>query len=54
MIIQERICRTLIMQNGKGSCNGKSMQNINHAYASMDRKRLMMNEDTDVLHQQTV
>ena len=35
-------------ENGKGSYNGKQMQNINHAYAPMDRKRSMMNTEMDV------
>ena len=39
----------LLLENGKGSYNGKSMQNINHAYAPMDRKRAMMNSDLEVM-----
>jgi len=38
----------LLFENGKGSYNGKEMQNINHAHAPMDRKRAMMSDDIDV------
>ena len=41
--------KKLLFENGKGSYNGKEMQNINHAYAPMDRKRALMNTDRDLM-----
>ena len=40
--------KKMLFENGKGSYNGKEMQNINHAHAPMDRKRAMMSDDIDV------
>ena len=41
--------KKLLFENGKGSYNGKEMQNINHAYAPMDRKRALMYADRDTM-----
>ena len=41
--------KKLLFENGKGSYNGKEMQNINHAYAPMDRKRALMNIDRNTM-----
>ena len=46
---QKSIRQKVIVQKWKGSYNGKEMQNINQAYAPMDRKRAMMNAYIDVM-----
>ena len=41
--------KKLLFENGKGSYNGKEIQNINHAFAPMDHKRALMNTDRDTM-----